>query len=220
MLVVACVRHPNATSVILRTFAPVDICLLSADETAQRVRGPAEQTRGRRHQAVIPDGVELGLFSEILGGLKWLGARTYAPLRNWRYAILSSTHGETAGSRNYHPKGMEPVYEKIHYAPSQSGSYDHVSGQIGRDENMRIVEGSEAQIAQHLRTESSRRRRVTMADIVDLTTSTQTCASCTVHAGEGPPITKDFPAWTAIGAAPRRRPGVVIEIKAVAALVP
>jgi enamine deaminase RidA (YjgF/YER057c/UK114 family) len=49
------------------------------------------------------------------------------------------------------PRGMEAVYEKIHYAPAvRVGRTIFVSGQIGRDENMRIVEGSEAQIVQAL----------------------------------------------------------------------
>jgi enamine deaminase RidA (YjgF/YER057c/UK114 family) len=51
------------------------------------------------------------------------------------------------------PKGMEAVYEKIHYAPAvRVGNTIYVSGQIGRDENMKLVEGREAQIVQALRT--------------------------------------------------------------------
>src|SRR5512134_1410364 len=44
---------------------------------------------------------------------------------------------------------MEAVYEQIHYAPAvRVGRTIDVSGQVGRDEQMRIVEGSEAQIVQ------------------------------------------------------------------------
>ena len=47
------------------------------------------------------------------------------------------------------PTGMEAVYDKIHYAPGVLvGNTLYVSGQIGRDENMQLVEGTEAQIVQ------------------------------------------------------------------------
>ncbi|WP_242448977.1 Rid family hydrolase, partial [Burkholderia metallica] len=47
------------------------------------------------------------------------------------------------------PAGMEAVYEKIGYAPGlKVGDTLYVSGQIGRDAAMQLVEGREAQIVQ------------------------------------------------------------------------
>ena len=47
------------------------------------------------------------------------------------------------------PAGMEAVYEKIRYAPAvKVGNTIYVSGQIGRDAAMQLVEGREAQIVQ------------------------------------------------------------------------
>jgi len=121
------------------------------------------------------------------------------------------------------PNGMEPVYEKIHYAPAvRVGRTIYVSGQIGRDENMRMVEGSEAQIVQAF--ENVRKvldaAGATMADIVDLTTFHTDMRELALFIQvKDRYIIKDFPAWTAIGVASLGgAPGVVIEIKAVAAL--
>ena len=47
------------------------------------------------------------------------------------------------------PPGMEAVYEKIRYAPAvKVGNTIYVSGQIGRDAAMQLVEGREAQMVQ------------------------------------------------------------------------
>src|SRR5262245_37813206 len=121
------------------------------------------------------------------------------------------------------PKGMEPIYEKIHYAPAVTvGRTIYVSGQIGRDDSMRIVEGSEAQFAQAF--ENVRKvldaAGATMADIVDLTTfHTDMRELALFMQVKDRYITKDFPAWTAIGVASLGGvPGLVVEIKAVAAV--
>lgn len=79
------------------------------------------------------------------------------------------------------PPGMEPVYERIHDAPAvRVGETVYVCGQIGRDPDMRIVEGTEAQIVQAF--ENLKRvlaaAGATMADIVDLTSYHTTCATC------------------------------------------
>jgi len=47
------------------------------------------------------------------------------------------------------PDGMEAVYEKIRYSPAvKVGNTIYVSGQIGRDAAMQLVEGREAQMTQ------------------------------------------------------------------------
>lgn len=47
------------------------------------------------------------------------------------------------------PEGMQAVYDNIKYAPGvKVGDVVYVSGQIGRDENMQLVEDKRAQFVQ------------------------------------------------------------------------
>ena len=121
------------------------------------------------------------------------------------------------------PKGMEAVYENIHYAPAvRVGKTIYVSGQIGRDENMKLVEGREAQIVQAF--ENLKKvlaaGGATMDDIVDLTSFHDDMRDLSLFMQvKDRCLTRDFPAWTAIGAAQLcGAPGYIIEIKAVAVL--
>ena len=119
------------------------------------------------------------------------------------------------------PAGMEAVYEQIHYAPAvRVGNTIYVSGQIGRDEQMRIVEGSEAQIVQAF--ENLRKvlqaAGASLADVVDLTTFHTDMRELKLFMQvKDRYFTRDFPAWTAVGvAALGGTPGLIVEIKAVA----
>jgi enamine deaminase RidA (YjgF/YER057c/UK114 family) len=121
------------------------------------------------------------------------------------------------------PKGMEYVYDKIHYAPAvRVGNTLYVSGQIGRDDNMQLVEGAEAQIVQAF--ENLKKvidaAGAQMSDIVDLTTFHTDMRDLQLFMKvKDRYLTKDFPAWTAIGAASLGgAAGYIIEIKAVAVL--
>ena len=119
------------------------------------------------------------------------------------------------------PKGMEAVYEKIRYAPGvRVGDTIYVSGQIGRDAQMRLVEDHEAQIVQafenlKLVLEAA---GASMDDIVDLTTfHTDMRELALFMQVRDRYLKRDFPAWTAIGAASLGgQPGYIVEIKAVA----
>lgn len=119
------------------------------------------------------------------------------------------------------PPGMEDVYNKIHYAPAvRVGDTIYVSGQIGRDENMQLVEGREAQIVQafeNLKKVLSA-AGATMEDIVDLTSFHTDMRDLPLFMQiKDRYLQRDFPAWTAIGAASLcGAPGYIIEIKAVA----
>lgn len=121
------------------------------------------------------------------------------------------------------PPGMEPVYEKIHYALAvRVGDTVYVSGQIGRDKDMKIVEGTEAQIVQafeNLKLVLSA-AGATLDDIVDLTTFHTDMRDLSLFMQvKDRYLTRNFPAWTAIGAASLGGvSGLVIEIKAVAVL--
>lgn len=121
------------------------------------------------------------------------------------------------------PKGMEAVYEKIHYAPAVLvGNTIYVSGQIGRDENMQLVEGREAQIVQAFENLKKvlEAGGATLNDIVDLTSFHDDMRDLSLFMQvKDRYLTRDFPAWTAIGAAQLcGAPGYIVEIKAVAVL--
>ncbi|MDN7425000.1 RidA family protein [Burkholderia sp. AU45388] len=120
------------------------------------------------------------------------------------------------------PAGMEAVYEKIGYAPAiKVGDTVYVSGQIGRDTAMQLVEDREAQIVQAF--ENLRRvldaAGASFADVVDLTTFHTDMRDLPLfmqvrdryfHA-------HPRPAWTAVGAHMLGgTPGYIVEIKAVA----
>lgn len=122
------------------------------------------------------------------------------------------------------PPGMEQVYEKIRYSPAvRVGNTIYVSGQIGRDVAMQLVEGREAQIVQafenlkHVLASAGAR----LADVVDLTTFHTDMRDLPLfmkvrdsYVNEDP-----LPAWTAVGAHMLGgQPGYIVEIKAVAVL--
>lgn len=122
------------------------------------------------------------------------------------------------------PAGMEAVYEKIKYAPAvKIGNTVYVSGQIGRDANMQLVEEREAQIVQafeNLKTvlESA---GGTLADIVDVTTFHTDMRDLPLFMNVRDQYldAHPLPAWTAVGAHMLGgAAGYIVEIKAVAVL--
>lgn len=122
------------------------------------------------------------------------------------------------------PPGMESVYEKIGYAPAlKVGRTIYVSGQIGRDASMKLVEDREAQITQafenlRLVLETA---GASLADVVDLTSYHTDLRDQPLFmlVRDRYFTTHPKPAWTAIGAHMLCGiPGYIVEIKAVAVL--
>lgn len=122
------------------------------------------------------------------------------------------------------PPGMEAVYEKIGYAPAlKVGNTVYVSGQIGRDLAMQLVEGREAQMAQafdnlRLVLEAA---GASLADVVDLTSFHTDMRDLPLFMQVRNRYfnTHPLPAWTAVGAHMLGgTPGYIVEIKAVAVL--
>lgn len=121
------------------------------------------------------------------------------------------------------PKGMEAVYENIRYAPAvRVGDTLYISGQIGRDENMQLVEAKEAQFVQVF----ENMKKVLDAagarfeDIVDVTSFHTDMRDLPLYMKvRDRYFTSNFPAWTAIGAASLcGAPGYFLEVKATAVL--
>ncbi|SOE80578.1 Enamine deaminase RidA, house cleaning of reactive enamine intermediates, YjgF/YER057c/UK114 family [Caballeronia arationis] len=122
------------------------------------------------------------------------------------------------------PPGMEAVYEKIRYAPAvKVGNTIYVSGQIGRDAAMQLVEGREAQMVQafenlKLVLEAA---DASLNDVVDLTTfhTDMRDLPLFMQVRDRYLTTEPLPAWTAVGAHMLGgSAGYIVEIKAVAVL--
>lgn len=122
------------------------------------------------------------------------------------------------------PPGMESVYEKIGYAPAlKVGNTVYVSGQIGRDLSMQLVEGREAQMVQafdnlRLVLEAA---GASLADVVDLTSfhTDMRDLPLFMQVRNRYFCSHPLPAWTAVGAHMLGgAPGYIVEIKAIAEL--
>jgi enamine deaminase RidA (YjgF/YER057c/UK114 family) len=122
------------------------------------------------------------------------------------------------------PDGMEAVYEKIRYAPGlKVGNTLYVSGQIGRNAAMELVEGREAQIAQAFENLKLvlAAAGASMSDVVDLTTFHTDMRDLPLFMAvrDRYLATDPLPAWTAVGAHMLGgTAGYIVEIKAVAVL--
>ena len=122
------------------------------------------------------------------------------------------------------PAGMEAVYERIRYAPAvKVGNIIYVSGQVGRDEKMQLVEGREAQTVQAF--ENLKKvldaAGASLSDVVDLTTfhTDMRDLPLFLEIRDRYLTTHPMPAWTAIGAHMLGgAAGYIVEIKAVAVL--
>ena len=122
------------------------------------------------------------------------------------------------------PAGMEAVYEKVRYAPAlKVGNTIYVSGQIGRDRDMRLVEGREAQMVQAFENLKAvlHAAGASLRDVVDLTTFHTDLRDLPLfmRVRDRYLDAHPLPAWTAVGAHMLcGEAGYIIEIKAVAVL--
>ncbi len=140
------------------------------------------------------------------------------------------------------PKGMEILYEKFHYCPGiKVGNTLYISGQVGRDENLRVVEGTEAQFVQAFENVKKvlSAAGASFDDVVEMITYHVTGAGLgdlqdEASASGQPPFiipflplfiqvkdryfTNKFPTWTGVGVSGLSTPGLIVEIKCTAIL--
>ena len=122
------------------------------------------------------------------------------------------------------PAGMEAVYEKIRYAPAvKVGNTIYVSGQIGRDAAMQLVEGREAQMVEAFENLKLvlTAAGASMSDVVEITSfhTDMRDLPLFMQVRDRYLSTHPLPAWTAVGAHMLGgTPGYIVEIKAVAVL--
>lgn len=134
------------------------------------------------------------------------------------------------------PEGMEVLYEKYHYCPGiKVGNMLYISGQVGRDENLQIVEGTEAQFVQAF--ENVKKvllaAGATFNEVVEMITYHVTDASSASSDSDSPltipylPLfievkdryfTQQYPTWTGVGVTGLSTAGLIVEIKCTAAL--
>jgi enamine deaminase RidA (YjgF/YER057c/UK114 family) len=140
------------------------------------------------------------------------------------------------------PKGMEILYEKFHYCPGiKVGNTLYISGQVGRDEHLQVVKGTEAQFVQTFENVKKVLSAAggTFDDVVEMITYHVTGINLSnvrdqaVNASEQQftipylPLfievkdryfTNNFPTWTGIGITALSTPGLIVEIKCTAVL--
>lgn len=122
------------------------------------------------------------------------------------------------------PAGMEAIHRDIRYSPAvRAGNTLYIAGQIGRDENMQLVEGREAQFVQVFENLGKvlAAAGASFNDVVDVTSFHTDLRDLPLYMQvrdryfTGP----QRPAWTAIGAAALcGQPGYFLEVKAIAVL--
>lgn len=120
------------------------------------------------------------------------------------------------------PEGMEAIHERFHYAPGVLvGNVLHVSGQVGRDEELRVVEGAEAQFAQAFENVGKvlAAAGARFADVIELETwFADTMADLALFMAvkdrylDAPP----YPTWTGFAVRGFSMPGILVEIKCTA----
>ena len=120
------------------------------------------------------------------------------------------------------PEGMEDYYHRFGVAPAvKVGNTLYICGQLGRDENLNVIEGTEAQYTQAFENLKKvlEAAGATLENVVDLVTyHTDMRDIMNFLEVKNRYFTKDYPAWTAIGCTALSMPGLLVEIKATAVL--
>jgi enamine deaminase RidA (YjgF/YER057c/UK114 family) len=122
------------------------------------------------------------------------------------------------------PAGMGHVVAQFGYAPGLvANGFLFIAGQLGRDDEMRVIEEPEAQITRAWQNVETIlvAAGCTVRDIVDVTTFH---VKLRRHLALYKQVRDRFmqghtPPWTAIGVGELSRPGLIVEIKCIA-LVP
>ena len=123
---------------------------------------------------------------------------------------------------NVVPKEMETIKQRFHYNPGvKAGNLLFVAGQVGRDANLNVVEGKEAQFVQAF---ENLKKVLTAAgatfdDIVEMVTYHTDMRDLQLFMSVKDRYYKsEYPAWTGVGVTALAMPGLMVEIKCVAVL--
>ena len=122
------------------------------------------------------------------------------------------------------PRDMQNIHERFHYSPGvKVGNLLYIAGQVGRNENLQVVEGKEAQFVQAF---ENVKKVLTAAgaafdDIVEMVTYHVDMSDLPlfIQVKDRYFTNKDrYPTWTAIGTTGLAMPGLLVEIKCTAFL--
>jgi enamine deaminase RidA (YjgF/YER057c/UK114 family) len=120
------------------------------------------------------------------------------------------------------PKGMEKIYETFHYAPGvKVDSTLYIAGQLGRDEQLRVIADKEAQFAQAFENVNKvlSAAGATFDDVVDMMTYHTDMSDLPLFMKvKDRYFVNQLPAWTAISVPALAMPGLFAEIKCTAVL--
>jgi len=120
------------------------------------------------------------------------------------------------------PKGMENIYEKFHYSPGvKIGNMLYIAGQVGRDENLQVIERKEAQFIQAFENVKKvlTAAGATFDDVVEMITYHTDMRDLQLFIQvKDRYFTNQYPTWTGIGTPALAMPGLLFEIKCTAIL--
>lgn len=121
------------------------------------------------------------------------------------------------------PEGMENIHDTYHYAPGiLVGDTLYISGQVGRDADLKVVEGTEAQFVQALENVGKvlTAAGASFDDVVELETwfADSMVDLATFLAVKDRYFTNRYPTWTGFAVKGFSMPGILVEIKVKAIL--
>ncbi|MCU0848638.1 MAG: RidA family protein [Spirochaetes bacterium] len=134
--------------------------------------------------------------------------------------VMEEKEPENDAKKLINPPGTEGIYEKMKFSQAvRIGKWILVSGQVGMDEKLQTGAGIEAQarIAFRNLERVLSHAGATLDDIVELMTFHTSMADMAVFSKvKSEFISRDYPAWTAIGVKELVLPGLLVEIRATA----
>jgi len=122
------------------------------------------------------------------------------------------------------PRDMQNIHERFHYSPGvKVGNLLYIAGQVGRNENLQVIEGKEAQFVQAFENVKKvlTAAGATFDDIVEMVTYhvDMNDVQLFIQVKDRYFTNKDrYPTWTAIGTTVLAMPGLLVEIKCTAIL--
>lgn len=122
------------------------------------------------------------------------------------------------------PADMKIIHERFRYSPGvKAGHMLYIAGQVGRDENLKVVEGTEAQFVQAFENVKKvlTAAGATFDDVVEMVTYHTDMRDLQLFIKVKDKYFTNLdrlPTWTGIGTTALAMPGLVVEIKCTAML--
>ena len=122
------------------------------------------------------------------------------------------------------PTDMRTIHERFRYSPGvKAGPFLYVAGQVGRDENLNVVEGKEAQFVQAFENVKKvlTAAGVTFDDVVEMVTYHTDMRDLQLFMKVKDQYFTNparLPTWTGVGTTALAMPGLLVEIKCTALL--